>query len=79
MSDTIFQGMKVVISELCVEDTPTSKLDYSAYRSPSRARRRRDKSKVPNLRMPVAYQVGLTLHVHPLVWEKMKDAQGGTQ
>lgn len=48
--------------------------DFSACRSPSRARRRYKRGIIGRVRLkPVSYQVGRTLFVHPVIMQQIRE------
>ncbi len=67
----IFNGMRVDITHTAVAKLPEERWDWSAYRSPSRARRRRDCSKVVKTE-PACFQVADKLICHPTIWERLR-------
>lgn len=66
-----FNGMQVDVTDVATTALPREQWDYSQYRSPSRARRRRDMSKVVT-REPACFQVGRRLVMHPRLWDALK-------
>lgn len=66
-----FNGMPVSVTEAATAALPKERWDYSQYRSPSRARRRRDMSKVV-VREPACFQMQGKLVIHPRLWDALK-------
>lgn len=66
-----FNGMPVTITEDAMAALPEDKWDWSRYRSPSRARRRRDRRKVIK-REPAAFQMQGRLIIHPRLWSELR-------
>ena len=66
-----FNGMQVTVTEAATAELPPEKWDWSAYRSPGRAKRRRDRSKVIT-REPACYQAGRRLIMHPRLWAELQ-------
>lgn len=65
-----FNGMPVLVSDTATAALPEEKWDWSQYRSPSRARRRRDRSKVVT-REPACYQTQGRFVMHPKLWDEL--------
>ena len=66
-----FNGMPVTVTDTATAALPKERWDYSQYRSPSRARRRRDMSKVV-VREPACFQMQGRLVIHPRLWSELK-------
>jgi hypothetical protein len=66
-----YNGMPVTVTETVTAALPEEKWDWSAYRSPSRARRRRDRRKVVT-REPACFQLGNRIVMHPALWARLK-------
>ena len=66
-----FNGMQVTVTETATAAIPEDKLDWSVYRSPSRAKRRRDRSKLV-MREPACFQLHGRLVMHPRLWDELK-------
>jgi len=71
-------GMPVLVTESATAALPEARWDWSAYRSPSRARRRRDRTKVIT-REPACYQVQGRIIVHPRLWAAIKEEAKHTE
>jgi hypothetical protein len=66
-----FNGMPVTVSTHATAELPEERWNWSAYRSPSRAKRRRDRRKVIT-REPACFQMGGKLVMHPVLWAKIQ-------
>lgn len=66
-----FNGMPVTVTEAATAELPRERWDYSQYRSPSRARRRRDTRKVIT-REPAIFQMQGRFVVHPRLWDQLR-------
>ncbi len=66
-----FNGMPVTVTETATAALPEDRWDWSRYRSPSRAKRRRDRSKVIT-REPACFQMQGRLVMHPRLWDALK-------
>ncbi len=67
----MFNGMRVRVTEMATAALPKDKWDWSGYRSPSRAKRRRHTSRVIT-REPACFQVDGELVMHPRLWDELK-------
>lgn len=65
-----FCGMDVYVTETAIANIPPHKWDWSAYRSPSRAKRRRDRSKI-RMQEPACFKMGRRLIIHPTLWAEL--------
>jgi len=65
-------GMPVVVSDAATAALPRERWDWSGYRSPARAKRRRDRSRVIT-REPASYVLGGRLVIHPTLWRALVD------
>ncbi len=70
-----FNGMQVTLTGDATAELPPERWDWSAYRSPGRAKRRRDRSKVIT-REPACYQTGRKLIMHPRLWAELQKQIG---
>ena len=68
---TYLNGMPVIVNPNATAAIPEERWDWSGYRSPSRAKRRRDRSKI-KMREPACFQMGNKLVVHPVLWERLR-------
>lgn len=66
-----FNGMQVTVTETAMATIPEEKWDWSAYRSPSRAKRRRDRNKIIT-KEPACFQMGGKLVMHPRLWDEVR-------
>lgn len=69
-----FNGMHVTVTETATAALPRERWDYSQYRSPSRARRRRDMRKVIT-HEPACFQMQGRLVMHPRLWDELRRQQ----
>ena len=67
----MYAGMPVTVTDTATSALPEAKWDWSLYRSPSRAKRRRDRRKVIT-REPACFQMQGRLIVHPRVWAEIQ-------
>lgn len=65
-----YNGLPVIVDHNATAPIPKEKWDWSRYRSPSRARRRRDRRKVIT-REPACFQINGKLVMHPALWERL--------
>lgn len=68
---TTFNGMRVKVTEMATAALSEDRWDWSGYRSPSRAKRRRRRSRVIT-REPACFQVSGELVIHPRLWDALK-------
>lgn len=68
---TTFNGMPVDVTDTATVALPEERWDYSRYRSPSRARRRRDRSMVI-YREPACFEIAGRLIIHPRLWAALR-------
>ena len=66
-----YNGMEVTVTETATAAIPENKWDWSGYRSPSRAKRRRHRSRIIT-REPACFQMGHKLVMHPRLWDELK-------
>ena len=66
-----FNGRRVRVTETATAALPVERWDWSLYRSPSRAKRRRDRSKVI-VREPACFQINGELVMHPRLWAELQ-------
>jgi hypothetical protein len=66
-----FNGIPVIVTEDATAEIPRERWDWSRYRSPSRAKRRRDFSRIV-MREPAIFKMGDRLIMHPKMWDAIK-------
>ena len=66
-----FNGMQVTVTDTATAAIPENKWDWSGYRSPSRAKRRRHRSRIIT-REPACFQFQGRLVMHPRLWDELK-------
>jgi len=71
MRPQTLNGVPVVVTESATAALPVERWDWSAYRSPSRAKRRRDRRKVIT-REPACYQMEGKIVIHPRLWAEVR-------
>lgn len=69
----VFNGMPVVVTDAATAKLPEAKWDWSRYRSPSRAKRRRHRAWVIK-REPACWVTGGgTILIHPVLWDALRE------
>ncbi len=63
-------GLRVTVTETATAAIPEDKWDWSRYRSPSRAKRRRHREWIV-MREPACFQTATTLIIHPVLWDQL--------
>lgn len=66
-----FNGIPVIVTDDATAELPRERWDWSRYRSPSRAKRRRDLSRVI-MREPAVFKMGDRFIMHPKMWDALK-------